>query len=95
MWARNRVGIGLAYRPSRLAESIPWNLFLKSLKVVGKGCCLLCVGLFGGEAAIVLCTDLLWGLYSSCIMIVGLLVWRCFYILCISTVDRCLPLFRM
>jgi hypothetical protein len=33
MEARNRVGIGLSYRPARLhrlAESIPW--FLKSLK---------------------------------------------------------------
>ncbi len=31
MWARNRVGIGLSYRPARLnrlAELIPWNRFL-------------------------------------------------------------------
>jgi hypothetical protein len=26
-------GIGLSYRPARLAESIPWNRFLCSLKV--------------------------------------------------------------
>jgi hypothetical protein len=35
MEARNLVGIGLSYRPTRLhrlAESIPWNLFLGSLK---------------------------------------------------------------
>ncbi len=34
MEARNQVGIGLSYRPSRLnrlAESIPWNRFLASL----------------------------------------------------------------
>jgi hypothetical protein len=33
---RNRVGIGLPYRPARLyrlAESIPWNQILGSLKV--------------------------------------------------------------
>ncbi len=36
MGARNRVGIGLSYRPARLhrlADLIPWNLFLGSLKV--------------------------------------------------------------
>jgi hypothetical protein len=36
MWARNRVGIWLSYRPARLhrlAESFPWNRFLGSLKV--------------------------------------------------------------
>jgi hypothetical protein len=37
LWgARNRVGIGLSYRPARLhrlAELIPWNRFLGSLKV--------------------------------------------------------------
>jgi hypothetical protein len=36
MGARNRVGIGLSYRPARLhrlAELIPWNQFLSSLKV--------------------------------------------------------------
>jgi hypothetical protein len=36
MGARNRVGIGLSYRPARLqrlAELIPWNGFLGSLKV--------------------------------------------------------------
>ncbi|MFN9981334.1 MAG: hypothetical protein ACK53Y_15520 [bacterium] len=36
MGARNRVGIGLSYRPARLhslAEIIPWNRFLGSLKV--------------------------------------------------------------
>jgi hypothetical protein len=35
MGARNRVGIGLSYRPARLhwlAESISWNRFLGSLK---------------------------------------------------------------
>ncbi len=34
--ARNRVGTGLSYRPAslhRLAESIPWNPFLGSIKV--------------------------------------------------------------
>jgi hypothetical protein len=34
--ARNRVGIGLLYRPARLqtlVESIPWNQFLGSLTV--------------------------------------------------------------
>ncbi len=34
--ARNRIGIGLPYRPAklnRLAESIHWNRFLGSLKV--------------------------------------------------------------
>jgi hypothetical protein len=33
---RNRVGIGLSYRPARLhslAEWVPWNRFLGSLKV--------------------------------------------------------------
>ncbi len=36
MGARNPVGIGLSYRPSRLhmlAELIPWNRFFGSLKV--------------------------------------------------------------
>jgi hypothetical protein len=36
MGARNLVGIGLSYPPARLhrlAESIPWNRFLGSLKV--------------------------------------------------------------
>ncbi len=36
MGARNRVGIGLSYRPARLqrlAESIPWNRLLGSIKV--------------------------------------------------------------
>jgi hypothetical protein len=36
MGARNRVGIGLLYQPARLhrlAEMIPWNRFLGSLKV--------------------------------------------------------------
>ncbi len=36
MRARNRVGIGLSYRPTRLqrlAELIPWNRFFGSLKV--------------------------------------------------------------
>jgi hypothetical protein len=36
MGARNRIGIGLSYRPARLhrlAELIPWNRFLGSLKV--------------------------------------------------------------
>ncbi len=34
--ARNRVGIGLSYRPARLhslTELVPWNRFLGSLKV--------------------------------------------------------------
>jgi hypothetical protein len=64
-------------------ESIPE--LLKSLKVVGKGCCLLCVGLFGGEAAIVLCTDLLWGLqlYYARRAFGG----RLLYVLCIRTVK--------
>jgi hypothetical protein len=36
MGARNRVGIGLSYRPARLhrlAEGIPWNQFLGSIHV--------------------------------------------------------------
>jgi hypothetical protein len=36
MGARNRVGIGLSYRPARLhrlVELIPWNKSLDSLKV--------------------------------------------------------------
>ncbi len=36
MGARNRVGLGLSYRPARLqrpAEMVPWNRFLGSLKV--------------------------------------------------------------
>jgi hypothetical protein len=36
MVARNRVGIGLSYRPARphrLKESIPWNRYLGSLNV--------------------------------------------------------------
>ncbi len=36
MGARNRVGIGLSYRPARLhslAELVPWNRFLGSFKV--------------------------------------------------------------
>jgi hypothetical protein len=33
MLARNRIGIRLSYRPARLAELIPWNRFLGSLKV--------------------------------------------------------------
>jgi hypothetical protein len=36
MGARNRVGIGLSYLPARLnslAELVPWNRFLGSLKV--------------------------------------------------------------
>ncbi len=38
MWARNRVGIGLSYRPARphrLAESIPWSQFLGSWRGEG------------------------------------------------------------
>ncbi len=40
--ARNRVGIGLSYRPARLhrlVESIPWNQFLGSLNVYKFGLC--------------------------------------------------------
>jgi hypothetical protein len=40
MGDRNRVGIGLSYRPARLhslAELIPWNRFLGSLKVLNLG----------------------------------------------------------
>ena len=36
MGARNRLGIGLSYRPARLhrlAEFIPWNRFLGSINV--------------------------------------------------------------
>ncbi len=36
MGARNRVGLGMSYRPARLhslAELVPWNRFLGSLKV--------------------------------------------------------------
>jgi hypothetical protein len=42
MGARNRVGIGWAYRPAwlhRLAELITWNRFLGSLKVLKFGLC--------------------------------------------------------
>jgi hypothetical protein len=40
MGARKRVGIGLSYRPARLhrlAESIPWTLFLGSQNVYKLG----------------------------------------------------------
>jgi hypothetical protein len=40
MGARNRVGIGLSYRPARLnrlAELIPWYQFLGSLKFKNSG----------------------------------------------------------
>ncbi len=40
MGARNRVGIGLSYRPARLhilAELIQWNRFLGSLKFKNSG----------------------------------------------------------
>ncbi len=43
MEARNREGIGLSYRPARrhrLAELIPWNRFLGSLKVSKFGLCM-------------------------------------------------------
>jgi hypothetical protein len=36
MGARNRVGIGLSYRPARLhrlAEFIPWNRFLDFINI--------------------------------------------------------------
>ncbi len=36
MGARNRIGIGLSYRPARLhrlAELVPWNRFLGSINV--------------------------------------------------------------
>ncbi len=42
MGARNWVGIGLSYRPDRLhslAELVPWNRFLGSLKVKKFGLC--------------------------------------------------------
>ncbi len=42
MGARNRGGIGLAYRPARLhrlAEFIPWNRFLGSINVQKYGLC--------------------------------------------------------
>jgi hypothetical protein len=42
MGARNRVGIGLAYRPARfhsLVELVSWNRFLGSLKVLKFGLC--------------------------------------------------------
>jgi len=44
MEARNRVGIGLSYWPARLyrlAKLIPWNRFLRPLKVSKFGLCLL------------------------------------------------------
>ncbi len=41
---RNRVGIGLPYRLHRLAELIPWNCFLGSLKVLKFGLWSLSVG---------------------------------------------------
>jgi hypothetical protein len=40
MEARNRVGIGFSYQPARLhrlAELIPWNRFLGSLKFYNSG----------------------------------------------------------
>jgi hypothetical protein len=40
MWARQRVGIGLSYRPARLqrlAELMPWNRFLGSIIVYKYG----------------------------------------------------------
>ncbi len=40
MVARNRIGIGLSYRPVRLhslAELVPWNRFLGSLKLKNSG----------------------------------------------------------
>ncbi len=40
MGARNRVGIGLTYRPARLhglAEFIPWNRFLGSIMLKNAG----------------------------------------------------------
>ncbi len=40
MGARNQVGIGLSYRPTRpdrLAEFIPWNRFLGSMNVLKYG----------------------------------------------------------
>jgi hypothetical protein len=40
MGARNRVGIGLLYRPAKLhglSEFIPWNLFLGSINVYKYG----------------------------------------------------------
>jgi hypothetical protein len=40
MGARNRVGIGLSYRPAglhRLAEFIPWNRFLGPVNVINTG----------------------------------------------------------
>ncbi len=43
MGARNRVGIGLSYRPARLhrlAELIPWNRFFGFLKVFKFGLCI-------------------------------------------------------
>jgi hypothetical protein len=46
MGARNRVGIGLSYRPARLhslAELVPWDRFLGSLKVKKFGLCILCL----------------------------------------------------
>jgi hypothetical protein len=45
MWARNRVGIGLSYRPARLhslAELVPWNRFLGSLKLKNSGSGMFC-----------------------------------------------------
>ena len=47
MRARNRVGIWLLYRPARLhrlAESIPWNRFLGSIKVKKYRLCTVDVG---------------------------------------------------
>jgi hypothetical protein len=44
MGARNRAEIGLSYRPARLhslAELIPWNRFLGSLKVEKFGLCII------------------------------------------------------
>jgi hypothetical protein len=61
--ARNRVGIGLSYRPARLhklAEFIPCNRFLGSLKVYKFGLSCWCTAGWwgGGTCSCLLCTFL-------------------------------------
>ena len=55
MEARNRVGIGFSYRPTRLhrlAELIPWNRFLGYLKVLKHRLCIDVLGARAGEAGV-------------------------------------------
>jgi hypothetical protein len=62
MGARNRVGIGLPYRPARLhslAELVPWSRFLGSLKLKNSGSAKPASPIFTGSAANLLYCPLL------------------------------------